>query len=120
MTTERDEGTEALVAAVLRGDPGAADRLLRHMTVHAINSGPLQQRAERELAATHDELEDLLRQVRFGGDHLAARADVLLEERAAEQEGGICDDCLARLEEEADRAAWYEAMRVIDQGGPWY
>jgi hypothetical protein len=39
--------------------------------------------------------------------------------KAAEQEGGICDDCLARLEEEADRAAWYEAMRVIDQGGPW-
>jgi hypothetical protein len=39
--------------------------------------------------------------------------------KAAEQEGGICDDCLTRLEEEADRAAWCEAMRVIDQGGPW-
>jgi hypothetical protein len=39
--------------------------------------------------------------------------------KAAEQEGGICDDCLARLEEEADRAAWCEAMRVLDQGGPW-
>ena len=82
MTTERDEGTEALVAAVLRGEPGAADRLLRYMTVHALDPGPLRQRAEAELAATHDELEDLLRQVRFGGDHLAARADVLLEERA--------------------------------------
>jgi hypothetical protein len=82
MATDRYEGTEELVAAVLRGDPGAADRLLRHMTVHAIDPGPLRQRAEAELAATHDELEDLLRQVRFGGDHLAARADVLLAERA--------------------------------------
>ena len=82
MTTGRDEATEALVAAVLRGDPGAADRLLRYMTVHAMDPTPLPQRAEAELAATHDELEDLLRQVRFGGDHLAARADVLLEERA--------------------------------------
>ena len=82
MTTERDEGTEALVAAVLRGEPGAADRLLRYLTVHALDPGPLRQRAEAELAATHDELEDLLRQVRFGGDHLAARADVLLAERA--------------------------------------
>jgi hypothetical protein len=83
MTTERDEGTEALVAAVLRGEPGAADRLLRYLTVHALDPGPLRQRAEAELAATHDELEDLLRQVReAGGDHAAARADVLLEERA--------------------------------------
>jgi hypothetical protein len=82
MTTDRYEGTEALVAAVLRGDPGAADRLLRFLTVHALDPAPIRQRAERELAATHDELEDLLRQVRFGGDHLAARADVLLEERA--------------------------------------
>jgi hypothetical protein len=82
MTTRRDEGTGALVAAVLRGDPDAADRLLRYMTVHATDPRPLRQRAERELAATHDELEDLLRQVRLGGDHLAARADVLLEERA--------------------------------------
>ena len=83
MTTGRDEATEALVAAVLRGDPGAADRLLRYMTVHAMDPTPLPQRAEAELAATHDELEDLLRQVReAGGDHAAARADVLLEERA--------------------------------------
>ena len=28
MTTRRNEATEALVAAVLRGDPGAADRFL--------------------------------------------------------------------------------------------
>jgi hypothetical protein len=82
MTTERDEGTGALVAAVLRGDPGAADRLLRYLTIHALDAASLRQRAEAELAATHDELEDLLRQVRFGGDHFAARADVLLEERA--------------------------------------
>jgi hypothetical protein len=82
MTTERYEGTEALVAAVLRGEPGAADRLLRFLTINALDPRPLRQQAEAELAATHDELEDLLRQVRFGDDHLAARADVLLEERA--------------------------------------
>jgi hypothetical protein len=83
MTTRRNEATEALVAAVLRGEPGVADRLLRYMTIHALDLGPLRERAEAELAATHDELEDLLRQLREGaGDHLAARADVLLEERA--------------------------------------
>ena len=82
MTTERDEGTEAPVAAVLRGDPGAADRLRAFLSGHALDPTPLRQRAEAELAATHDELEDLLRQVRFGGDHLAAQADVLREERA--------------------------------------
>ena len=58
MTNRRDESTEARVAAVLRGDPGAADRLLRFLTVHALDPGPLLQRAEAELAATHDDLED--------------------------------------------------------------
>ena len=82
MTNRRDESTEARVAAVLRGDTGAADRLRAFLSGHALDPTPLRQRAEAELAATHDELEDLLRQVRFGGDHLAARADVLLAERA--------------------------------------
>jgi hypothetical protein len=40
--------------------------------------------------------------------------------KAEEQEGGICDECLARLEEEAERAAWWQAMKDLDQGGPWY
>jgi hypothetical protein len=40
--------------------------------------------------------------------------------KAEEQEGGICNECLARFEEEVERAAWYEAMKVIDMGGPWY
>jgi hypothetical protein len=83
MTTGRDEGYEVLVAAVLRGDPGAADKLLRFMTVNATDPGPLRQRAEGELAATGDELDDLLRQIREGaGEHVGARADQLLASRA--------------------------------------
>jgi hypothetical protein len=39
--------------------------------------------------------------------------------KAEEQEGGICDECLARLEEEAERAAWWDAMKAWDWGGPW-
>jgi hypothetical protein len=39
--------------------------------------------------------------------------------KAEEQEGGICDDCLARLEEEAERAEWWDAMKAWGWGGPW-
>jgi hypothetical protein len=35
-------------------------------------------------------------------------------------EGGCCPECLARYDEEEQRHEWNEAMRVIDQGGPWY
>jgi hypothetical protein len=83
MSDGRDDGFEALVTAVLRGDPGAADRLLRFMTVHATDPGPLRQRAEAQLAATSDEFDDLLRQIREGaGDHVGTRADQLLANRA--------------------------------------
>jgi hypothetical protein len=58
MTNRRDESTEARVAAVLRGDPGAADRLRAFLSGHALDPTPLRQRAEAELAATHDEMED--------------------------------------------------------------
>jgi hypothetical protein len=40
MTTERDEGTEARVAAVLRGDPGAANRLRAFLSQHALGPTP--------------------------------------------------------------------------------
>jgi hypothetical protein len=39
MTNHRYEGTEALVAAVPRGDPGAADRLRRFLDEHALDPG---------------------------------------------------------------------------------
>jgi hypothetical protein len=80
MTTERDEGTEAPVAAVLRGDPGAADRLRAFLSGHALDPTPLRQRAEAELAATRDELEgyrlelyDTLTTDRYGKSVLAYR-----------------------------------------------
>jgi hypothetical protein len=39
---------------------------------------------------------------------------------AEELEGCCCPECLARSAEEEQRHEWNEAMRVIDQGGPWY
>jgi hypothetical protein len=81
MTTERDESFEALIAAVLQGDPDAANALHRFMSRHGTDPGSVRRRAEAELAATHDELEDLIRQLREGnGEH--GDADVLLETRA--------------------------------------
>jgi hypothetical protein len=40
-----------------------------------------------------------------------------------EGEEGYCPDCLRRAmeaEEDALRHEWFEAMKVIDMGGPWY
>jgi hypothetical protein len=80
MTNRRDESTEARVAAVLRGDTGAADRLRAFLSGHALDPTPLRQRAEAELAATRDELEgyrlelfDTLATDRHGKSVLACR-----------------------------------------------
>jgi hypothetical protein len=35
-------------------------------------------------------------------------------------ENGLCDDCLTRIEEDAERYEWNEAQKTFDQGGPWY
>jgi hypothetical protein len=74
-----------LAAAVLRGDPGAADALHRRMRERGLDPAPLRRRAEEGLASTQEELDDLLRQLRegSGGDgHLVAQAAGVLKERA--------------------------------------
>jgi pentatricopeptide repeat protein len=84
VTTRRDERLSVLAAAVLRGDPDAADALHRRMQERGVDPVPLRRRAEEGLAATQAELDDLLRQLRegSGGNHLVAQAAGVLKERA--------------------------------------
>jgi hypothetical protein len=80
---DRNERLAVLVAQVLRGDPGAAEALHRHMLQCRVDPRPLIRLAERGLTRTRAELDDVLRQLRDGGgDHLIAQADAVLRERA--------------------------------------
>jgi hypothetical protein len=79
---DRDERLAVLVAQVRRGDPGAAEALHRHMRRSGVDPQPLIDLAERGLARTHTELDDLIRQLREGGgEHLVAQADAVTRER---------------------------------------
>jgi hypothetical protein len=79
----RDERLEGLVQAVLLGDPGATGALADYLLERGLDPAPLRRRAEEGLAATHAELDDLLRQLREAtADHLLAQADGVLRERA--------------------------------------
>jgi hypothetical protein len=84
MSAERDERLAVLAAAVLRGEPSAADALHRRMRDRGLDPAPLRRRAEEGLAHTQEELDDLLRQLRegCGGNHLVAQAAGVLKERA--------------------------------------
>jgi hypothetical protein len=79
----RDKRLAVLVAAVLRGDADAVYALHRHMLRRHVDPQPLIELAERGLARTHAEMDDILRQLGEGGDnHLIAQADGVLRERA--------------------------------------
>jgi hypothetical protein len=83
VTNERDERLSVLVADVLRGDADAVYALHRHMLQRHVDPRPLIDLAERGLARTRAEFDDVLRQfVEGGGDHLLAQVDAVMRERA--------------------------------------
>jgi hypothetical protein len=81
VNTEREGRLEQLVEAVLAGEAGALEALGRHLSEHPGDQGPLRIRARAGIEATGEELDDLLRQLRRGGDVRPAQADAVLRRR---------------------------------------
>jgi hypothetical protein len=70
-----------MVEAVVAGEAGALEALGRHLSEHRGDLGPLRHRARAGIEATTEELEDLLRQLRRGGDVRPTQADAVLRRR---------------------------------------
>jgi hypothetical protein len=81
LSTEREGRLEQLVEAVLAGEAGALEALGRHLSEHRGDLGSLRLRAREGIEATGEELDDLLRQLRRGGDVRPAQADAVLRRR---------------------------------------